>query len=278
MANYSKSIDDFYKNADKNDQYEKTWGYANPVAAAYWRIRDEIIFDSIISRTNLGSKSLRVLEIGVGHGHELAKFSQLNIPGGRLYGIDLVINRIIQAEVIYPYFNYSQQDGTKLAFENETFDVVYQITCLMHLPTKMLQLAVCQEMVRVLKPGGIVIWWDVAPLAWPTSVFTRWCNVRSKGGNLKPMFSLFWEVFWEALSLNKRVNKLSEFVSSYTFPISIDEISVMFEGNRVDAKYVGVGFPIWDYLWRRNRSLAQIVWRTGWLYQHCFAVIEKASK
>jgi len=272
---YSKALRDFYEKADRDDQYEHNWGYVNPVAAAYWRMRDEIVFENIASRFDTLSDTHRVLEVGVGHGHELAKLSQLGIRENHLFGVDLVLERIVQSNFTYPCISFSQQDGTKLAFADASFDIVCQFTCVMHAPSKELQLAICQEMARVLKPGGIVVWWDIAPIKWRTSVLIRLCDLLSNKRGAKRIFSTIKEVVYESLFPSYRSHAVSKSDSSYIFPVSSQQIIQMFQGLQIQAKYVGIDYSIWKYLWSVNRIVAQILWRTGWFYQHCFAAIEK---
>ena len=274
---YSESLRDHYKQADRDSQYEHNWGYVNPVAAAYWRMRDEIVFENITNRFDTLRDSLRVLEVGVGHGHELAKLSQLGIPTSHLCGIDLVLDRLVRASVTYPSIGFSQQDGTRLAFRDATFDIVCQFTCVMHAFSKELQLAICQEMNRVLKPGGIVVWWDIAPIKGRTSLLMRLCRLLSKRQAAKRVLSAFKDAVHGSLRRSHPGNAEAESTSSYILPIASQEIVQMFQGLRVDVKCVGVNYDMWEYLWRISRSGAQILWRTGWFYQHCFAVIEKPA-
>ena len=272
--NYSNSLCEFYTKADADNKYEHRWGYINPTAAAYWRMRDELVFENITRRWNTYNPSLKILEIGVGHGHELTKMTQLGICESQLTGIDLVLERLEHAKSTYPALNLSCQDGVQLAFGEESFDIVFQITCVMHAPTKEIQSRICQEIVRVLKPGGIVIWWDVAPTQWRTLALRRNLKMFSDK-KMEKAFSVIMDLVAEALIPSRRRKALSKSFSSYLLPVSKQEIIQMFPGFVVHAKYAGVDFDIWEYLWKRNRTLAQIIWRTGWFWQHCFAVIEK---
>lgn len=270
---YKKELEKFYAEADNSDHYELRWGYVNPVAAAYWRLRDELVFESIVEKFTTFS-DLSVLEIGSGFGHELAKFSHLGIREEKLTGIDLVFKRLIRAGHTYPSINFSCQDGVRLAFAEESFDIVCQFTCFMHAPTKEIQYKMGQEIARVLKPGGIVIWWDIAPTQWRTLALKRKLKILSDK-KIGRAFSLARDLVSEGLILSRRKKALEKSLSTYILSVSKQEIVKMFPGFGVHAEYKGVDFDIWEYLWKRNRSLAQIVWRTGWFWQHCFGVIEK---
>src|SRR5262245_2621361 len=169
-------IQEFYVNYDRDNKYELRYGYINPVAAAYWRSRDELVMESVLSRFDTLNKPLRVLEVGAGHGHELAKFASLGIPQSHLTSIDLVFHRVKQAKSNYPCMGFSQQDATCLAFPDKTFDIVCQFLCVVQALSRELQQSICQEMTRVLKPGGIIIWFDITPPRWRLVLFERLCN------------------------------------------------------------------------------------------------------
>src|SRR6516165_1885265 len=84
----------YYAEQDRDCAYEKQWGYANPVAATYWAMRDALVFPAVQSRLRGSRHTTKVLEIGCGFGNELVKFERLGVPLGNLTGIDLVANRV----------------------------------------------------------------------------------------------------------------------------------------------------------------------------------------
>jgi SAM-dependent methyltransferase len=274
---YKAVLNEFYANRDREDQYERCYGYVNPVAAAYWYLRDEIVFETIQKHFDTLRNPLRVLEIGVGHGHELEKFSLIGIPNSGLVGIDLVFERLDDAKYFHPCINVSQQDGAELAFADCSFDIVCQFTCVMHALSKELQSSICREMARVLKPGGIIIWWDVAPQRWRNIVFRRFSNLIRKKISSRQLFYMVRDTLSEVLVYSARRNILAESSPNYQLPISQLDVIQMFPGLKVQAKYFGLDYYIWENIWRRNRILAQTLWRSGWLWQHCFAIIEKQS-
>ena len=271
---YRNVVRGFYERADANDGYERKWGYGNPSAAAYWRLRDELVFPAIVKRLHAIGYLPRILEIGSGHGHELAKMSLLGIPQSLLTGADLLHDRISVAKQIYGGIGFAQQAGERLAFADETFDVVCQFTCLMHIPTGEIQSMVCSEMGRVLKPGGMIIWWDIAPLPVRTVFLARICQILDSDNGLKSKVRGLAGAFAGFTIPAPRSADVHN-SSMDVFPTSPGELSNLFPGLQVQARYSGLEYGVWEFLWQRNRTLAAILWRKGWFPQHCFAIIQK---
>jgi len=265
----------FYESRDADNKYEQQWGYTNPIAGAYWHLRDDIILASAHQCVAEGRHDWRILEIGVGHAHELAKFAQLGTPQTNLIGVDLVFHRLGKARTVYPSIQLSQQDAQRLAFKDNTFNLVCQFTCLMHAPCRESQRAICREMVRVLKPGGLIIWWDIAPPTWRVILARRWCHFLLAGRTLRELLSMVKHFLQEALIPAYRRQVLQRAMPAYILTTSAADIAQLFPGLRVRATNTGVDYSIWELLWPRSQLLAKALWHWGWLSQHCFAVIQK---
>ena len=269
-----ETIEEYYAQSDKAHQYERDWGYVNAVAAAYWRMRDALVLNAITAHFDPLKEPLRVLEVGTGHGHELAKFSLLGIPAGFLSGVDIVADRVCRARAIYPGIDFSRQDAMHLSFRDNTFDIVCQFTCVMHALTDESQRAICREMSRVLKSGGIIIWWDLVPPRWKLVVCRRLCRALRRR-SFRECWSSFGKAFAEIWLPRRRNEALDVAVPPYMRPIDERRLKELFIGLNVRARLAGLDYPVWDLLWRRLPSLAEFLWRRAWLSQHCFAVVEK---
>ena len=126
----------------------------------FWWNRD--FLDLMAHRWRLND-ALSIADIGCGVGH----WSRLLFPrlglGARVVGLDREAEWVVSAAAAfrhsYPEAGASraafiQSDATSLPFADNAFDAVTSQTLLMHLARPRLALA---EMVRVARPGGIVI-------------------------------------------------------------------------------------------------------------------------
>ena len=102
----------------------------------------------------------KILDIGCGAGGELRNLIRYGAKPENLCGIDLLPDRIEIAKKINPNIDFRCEDASCLPFENESFNIVLQFTVFTSiLDTKMKQ-SIAREMLRVLKPDGIILWYD----------------------------------------------------------------------------------------------------------------------
>lgn len=116
-----------------------------------------------------------ILDIGCGAGHELAKW-RAEFPGARLWGIDLLPERVVRGHENYPYLSLTQGDAAQLPYASAQFDLVTQFTVFTSILDAALRKQIAAEMVRVLKPRGVILWYDY----WfnPTNPQTRGIGKR----------------------------------------------------------------------------------------------------
>ncbi len=103
----------------------------------------------------------RVLEVGTGGGAELAQLASLGGDPSRCCGIDLIPERIAAARARFPLIDFRVGDAQRLEFEDGRFDLVLVSTVLSSILDPAMRVGVAQEAVRVLGPGGAVLWYDM---------------------------------------------------------------------------------------------------------------------
>lgn len=109
--------------------------------------------------SELGSKV--ILDVGCGRGFWLRQFIQWGAQPSNLFGIDLLEERIADGKKLCPSGVALQcGDATRLNFEDHCFDLVLQFTVFTSILDSEMKRAIAQEMTRVLKPGGIILWYD----------------------------------------------------------------------------------------------------------------------
>ena len=116
---------------------------------------------SLIKKYGLNHlKKQKILDIGCGNGGVLRDFIDYGAMPENLYGIDLLPDRIETAKKLSPHINFYLASATELPFEDEFFDIVMQFTVFTSILDYSMKQKIAQEMLRVLKPDGIIIWYD----------------------------------------------------------------------------------------------------------------------
>jgi len=94
-----------------------------------------------------------VLDLGCGNG----RYYEYMAPGVKYTGIDFSEKLIELAKKRYPQASFSVGDVLKLNFPDNSFDKVFSIAVLHHIPSSSLRLKALEEIKRVLKPGGMAM-------------------------------------------------------------------------------------------------------------------------
>jgi ubiquinone/menaquinone biosynthesis C-methylase UbiE len=101
-----------------------------------------------------------VLEVGCGGGRELAWFEELGASPSRLVGIDLLPDRIVAARRAFPDIDFREGNAEHLDFPDAGFDLVLAFTVFSSILEANMAANVAAEIVRVLRPGGALLWYD----------------------------------------------------------------------------------------------------------------------
>lgn len=102
----------------------------------------------------------RVLEVGCGRGQWLTVFEDFGVRRENLAGIDLDASRLAEAEHRYPGADLRVGDATALPWPSASFDIVFQSTVFTSILDGEVRRRVAAEMRRVVRPGGVVLWYD----------------------------------------------------------------------------------------------------------------------
>ncbi|HET9228540.1 MAG TPA: class I SAM-dependent methyltransferase [Thermoanaerobaculia bacterium] len=97
----------------------------------------------------------RVLEVGCGSGNWLEM-----LGGATLAGIELDPERAALAASRFPGADIRAGDASKLPWASGSFDLVLQSTVFSSILDGGMRQAVASEMLRVLAPGGAILWYD----------------------------------------------------------------------------------------------------------------------
>lgn len=143
---YSKHIDDTLKFSGQDQDF-------------FTRVKCRKIID-ILSENFENLNSLRVLDVGCGSGIT-DKMLVDQLPG--LQGVDVSPGMVNQARILNPTLTYEVYDGHTLPYADETFDFVFAICVMHHVPPhQWAEFSV--ELKRVTKKGGMVAVFEHNPL------------------------------------------------------------------------------------------------------------------
>ena len=103
----------------------------------------------------------RILEVGCGTGAWLRDFVKWGADPRRVCGVDVRPGVLAEARRrCAPGVGLAQGNGMYLPFCDGTWDVVVQSTVITSILDQGLRQRVAGEMRRVLRPGGVIVWYD----------------------------------------------------------------------------------------------------------------------
>jgi SAM-dependent methyltransferase len=102
----------------------------------------------------------RILEVGCGAGGVLREFLSFGADPRYLYGLDLLDWRVAEAKALSPHLPLACADGQKLPYPDDYFDLVLQYTVLSSILDDNVKRNIAQEIRRVLKSAGLILWYD----------------------------------------------------------------------------------------------------------------------
>ena len=110
-------------------------------------------------RTSL--QPLALLEIGCGRGVWLREFAKWGASPENIHGVDLLTDRIAEARRLCPAeMTLRCANAAQLDYPDGRFDLVWQSMLFTSVLDAGLRRAIAREMVRVLRPGGLILWYD----------------------------------------------------------------------------------------------------------------------
>jgi SAM-dependent methyltransferase len=102
-----------------------------------------------------------VADIGCGDGAWLLEFAQWGANPSALSGIDLIEERVDRARRRLPQADLHTGNAYELPWPDDSFHLVSQFTVFSSILDPALQRQVAEEMLRVVKPDGAILWFDL---------------------------------------------------------------------------------------------------------------------
>lgn len=138
----------------------KTWSLFEP-GHLFIHLQRQRALVQLLRQAGLQNlNSLSICEVGCGNGDVLREFVLLGAEPENLHGVDLLEDRIEDAQRLSPNIDFRCGNAQHLPFENDSFDLVLSFTVFTSILDAGLREAVAKEILRILKPDGAVIWYD----------------------------------------------------------------------------------------------------------------------
>lgn len=144
----------------------------NPAALFMAQERTRVILRMLDDAGFLPLSRHSLLEIGCGSGNWLAEFEMAGVQRARIAGIELNPERASAAKarfaalsdatgsIVAAGADIRNGDATRLPWSDGAFDLVLQSTVFSSILDAEMRSAIAAEMLRVLSPGGAIIWYD----------------------------------------------------------------------------------------------------------------------
>ena len=250
-----------YALRDRQD-FSNIYSYANPSFLFHMHERERVILNALKKeKIDLAHSSL--LEVGCGTGHILQRF--LEFGAKKVTGIDLIESRVRTGMKKYPNLHLTQGDAANLPFKDGEFNLVMQFMCLSSVLNPIMRQKIANEMWRVLRPGGTLLFYDLRPIS-------RWA----------PPFLRLWQVIKGIRRLfrfqkkNRTDSSQSKPQTTSTHLITLVEIKKLFNQGFVDVQSVSLDFKFAS-LAQRSNLIAVLLSHLPFLRTHYLALIQKPS-
>jgi SAM-dependent methyltransferase len=219
-------------------------GYTFYMQGLEWSLLDAL------RRSPVDLEGANALDIGCGSGYLLHRLIEFGV--GQATGVDLMPGRIEAARRRYPQPRFVCANAADLPFADGEFDIVTQFTCLSSVLDPGLRAAIAAEMWRVLRPGGIIVSYDMLPPPWPVRLM-RWLGE------------------WR-----RRDHTEATEAATPTTAIAVEELRRLFPAADPRHASVGLAFGLCAIA-ARSRLAAQLLARVPILREHAIGVVVKPA-
>lgn len=118
-----------------------------------------------------GLSGLRILDLGCGRGLRLSEWRDWGSDPDSMVGVDLMESLVGAARRSFPDSHWLVASAHQLPFQHGQFDVVTQAMTYSSILCPDLRRAMAAEMWRVLRPGGLILWYDMRyPNPWNSHI------------------------------------------------------------------------------------------------------------
>ena len=148
-----------YLERDASKTLSGFWTLTNPVVLHLAQERERVAIAALSQHPGVDLRNARILDIGCGGGAEFANYLRWGAAINNLVGIDLMLPRLHEAKRRFQV-GVINASGAALPFADASFDLVCQNVVFSSIIEAEMKAQVSREMLRVVRPGGLVVWYD----------------------------------------------------------------------------------------------------------------------
>jgi SAM-dependent methyltransferase len=146
-----------YSKGWQNDIYHPR----HPIGRLQYLHRFEILIDALNAAGDFPLEAAKVLDYGCGAGGWLRMLVELGANPEHLTGLDMSESRIQTARRANPGIHWRLIAGDAIPEPDASFDLTLQSTVFSSILDEQLARRLAREMVRVTRPGGLILWSDL---------------------------------------------------------------------------------------------------------------------
>lgn len=162
---------------------DSRYAYWEPANLFTYQARERVLLGALSDAGMLPLSGREVLDAGCGDGAVLRDLLRYGAETGSLHGIDLLPDRIERAREALPGARVEVGDLQQIPYPDAAFDLVLAFTLLSSVTDAAARSRVAAELLRVTKPGGLVVVYDF----W-TNPFNRDVRPLTRGA-LRELFA-----------------------------------------------------------------------------------------
>jgi SAM-dependent methyltransferase len=135
----------------------------SPLNPSVWQSiheRQRVMLQLFAKRGITNFSETKLVEVGCGTGDNLLEFLRLGFQAENLTGIELLDDRVAQAEKLLPVGVIHAGDANSVDIALASQDIVFQSVVFSSLLDDDFQAALAKRMWKWVKPGGGVLWYD----------------------------------------------------------------------------------------------------------------------
>lgn len=173
LAAEVEAIREEYRRRSVAPQCRGVYSLLNPTHAYLVLERERAILAALARHLRVPLAEADVLDVGSSSGTSLGLLALYGADPLRLHGVDTDAGRIEEGHRRFPALDLRHSDGMTLPYEDGSFDLVQQITMLSSVRSQELRRQIAGEMLRVARPGALLLSYDVTSVGLAPRVANR---------------------------------------------------------------------------------------------------------